>query len=169
MTPTHKITLTGLALVTAVAMLVIVAASSWAERPPETGTGTGVITTVETIDGPRDTGPNRVETRRLTGTLDGALQGTFFEEVRGVVSADGEVRFQGTAVFDGALDGCGSGTVDLRVNGRGQAGQAPGLPATVADVRIVDQASNTLAVTGHGTITQEGADLTYDIAFHCLE
>lgn len=169
MTSTHKVALSGLALVTVVAMLVIVAASSWAERPPETGTGTGVIATVETIDGPRDAGPNRVETRRLTGTLDGALQGTFVEEVRGVVSADDEVRFQGTAVFDGALDGCGSGTVGLRVSGRGQAGQAPGLPATVADVRIVDQASNTLPATGHGTITQEGADLTYQVEFHCTE
>lgn len=169
MTPTHKIASAGLALVTVVAMLVVLAASSWADRPPEAGTGTGVIATIETIDGPRDAGPNRIETRRLTGTLEGALQGTFVEEVRGVVSADNEVRFQGTAVFDGALEGCGSGTVNLRVSGRGQAGQAPGLPATVANVRIVDQGSNTLAVTGHGTITQEGADLTYDIEFHCRE
>lgn len=169
MTTTHRIALAALALGTVVAMLVVVAASSWAERPPETGTGTGVIATIETVDGPREAGPNRIETRRLTGTLDGALQGTFVEEVRGVVGADDDVRFQGTAVFDGTLEGCGSGTVNLRVNGRGQAGQAPGLPATVANVRIVDQASNTLPVTGQGTITQEGADLTYEIEFHCRD
>ena len=86
-----------------------------------------------------------------------------------MVGADGQVRFQGTGVFVGTLEGCGSGTVNLRLNGRGQAGEAPGLPATVTKFRVVDQASNTLAATGHGTIRQEGLDLEYEFQFVCRE
>lgn len=167
MPATRKLALTGAGLLTLVAILLLLAASSWAERPGS-GEGEGQITNVEVLDS-RESGNNRIEERRLNGFLSGTLDGTFEEEVRGVVGSDGTVRFQGTGVYDGTLEGCGFGTVNLRVNGRGQAGQAPGLPATVTKFRVVDRASNTLDVTGHGTIFQEGADLAYELEFVCHE
>lgn len=167
MTATRRLALTGMGLCTVVAMMLVLAASSWADRP-SSGAGEGQITSVAVLDS-REAGTNRIEERRLVSSITGTLDGTVVEEVRGVVGADGQVRFQGTGVFVGSLEGCGSGTVNLRLNGRGQAGQAPGLPATVTKFRVVDQASNTLAATGHGTIRQEGLDLEYEFQFVCRE
>lgn len=167
MPATRKFAFISTALLILVAILLLLAAASWAERPGS-GKGEGQITNVEVLDS-RESGDNRIEERRLNGSLSGTLEGTFVEEVRGVVGSDGQVRFQGTGVFDGALEGCGFGTVNLRVDGRGQAGQAPGLPATVTEFRVVDRPSNTLDATGHGTIRQEGADLAYELEFVCHE
>ena len=166
MATTRKITLTGTVLFTGMAMLLALAASSWAQGPPVTGTGTGTIMDLEVLDS-RDAGTNRIETRRLTVELDGALKGTFIQEVRGVVSADGQVRFQGTGEFTGELEGCGEGTSHFRLNGRGQAGPFPDLPVTTVNGTVVDQASTTVPATGHGTFTQAGPQLTYEIQYVC--
>lgn len=167
MTATRRLAAAGLGIGTLVGLLLVLAGSSWAERP-STGEGEGQITNVEILDS-RESGENRIEKRRLNGFLTGTLEGEFVEEVRGVVGADNQVRFQGTGVFEGTLEGCGFGTVNLSVNGRGEAGQAPGLPATVTEYRVIDESSNTLDVTGHGTIRQEGADLAYELEFVCHE
>ena len=166
MTTTRKITLTGMALCTGVAMLFVLAVSSWAQGPPQTGAGTGTIVDLKVLDS-REDGTNRIETRELTVDLEGDLDGTFVQEVRGVVRADGQVRFQGTGEFDGTLEGCGAGTVHFRLNGRGQAGEPPGLPATTVQATVVDQASNPRPATGRATIEQTGLNLSYEVEYVC--
>ncbi len=167
MSATRKMALTGLVLFTGMAMLLALAASSWAQGPPVTGTGTGILVQEPEVLDSREAGNNRIETRELIVELEGALEGTFTQEVRGVVSADGQVRFQGTGEFEGTLEGCGEGTSHFRLNGRGQAGEFPDFPATTVNAAVVDQASSTLPATGRGTFSQTGPFLTYEIQYVC--
>jgi hypothetical protein len=133
--------------------------------PPLAGTGTGEILTLE-ITSSREAGGNRIESRELTGRVDGTLQGEFVEHVSGVVHRDGRVTFSGTMVFTGTVGDCGEGTITLGLSGRGEVPMA-GFPVTEASVRVIDQAANTVAVSGVGTVQQEGPFLTYAIQYVC--
>jgi hypothetical protein len=130
--------------------------------PPRTGSGTAAITSLEDVSS-RSAGENVIKERRLTGTLSGALQGTFAEEVRGVIR-DGHVTFEGTLQVTGAIPGCGEGTFMLGLNGEGSAGL---FPVTDARVRVIQHGSSTLRVGGHGTVHQEGASMSYQLQYTC--
>jgi hypothetical protein len=93
----------------------------------------------------------------------GVLSGTFVEHVRGVIHPSGLVTFQGTMEFTGTMEGCGEGTILAHLSGRGQAG----VPVTEASIRVIDQAGNTIAVTGTGTVEQIGPSLTYELRYVC--
>ena len=85
-----------------------------------------------------------------------------------MVHPDGTVTFQGTLVFVGTVDGCGTDlTLTARLQGRGQTGPPPTLPVTEATVTVIDQAANTVRVTGHGTVLQNGPALSYSIQYSC--
>lgn len=150
---------------TTVGAMASAATSPAAAQPPVSGSGTGQITDVE-ITNVREVDGNRHEDRILRGTIDGTLEGTFVERVSGVVHKSGRVVFHGTMVFTGQLEDCGEGTIHLGLSGNGRVPQ-PGFPITEASVRVINQASNTIDVTGQGTVTQEGQDLTYDIQYVC--
>lgn len=130
--------------------------------PPQTGSGTGLIVSLEDVSS-RNAGRNVIKERRLTGSLSGTLQGSFVEEVRGVIH-DGRVTFEGTLQFTGSVPECGDGTFVLGLSGEGQAGL---FPVTDATVRVIKHSSNTIPVTGTGTVHQEGPSLTYDIKYTC--
>lgn len=143
----------------------VAAVSPAAAQPPVSGSGTGQITGVE-ITNVREVDGNRHEDRILRGTVEGTLDGTFEQHTSGVVHKSGSVVFHGTMTFTGRLENCGEGTIDLRLSGKGHIPQ-PGFPITEGTVRVINQATNTIDVTGHGTVFQEGQDLTYDIQYAC--
>lgn len=130
--------------------------------PPLNGSGSGTITALE-ITSNVTAGGNRIQTRRLEGTLTGALEGTFTEHVRGVVHSTGLVTFQGTMEFTGTVADCGSGSILATVSGQGVAGA----PVTDASFRIVNQEAGTLAVSGTGTQHQVGPSITYEVQYVC--
>lgn len=163
MTGTRSVLSTGVAAFTAVVLLIVLAGPAGAAGPPLSGSGEGVITSVQTTSS-REAGGNRIEERRLEGVMTGTLEGTFVEEVRGVVHANGQVTFQGTLVFTGTVADCGDGTITGRLQGRGEAGPSP---VTDATIRVVDQASNTVAISGQGSVHQHGPFLAYEIQYHC--
>lgn len=133
---------------------------------PLSGSGTGRITNL--VPTPvREVGGNRFEDRILTGTVTGTLEGTFEQHVSGMVHKSGRVVFDGTMTFDGQVGDCGTGTLTLGVTGRGQI-EPPGIPITEASVRVIEQATNTVDITGMGTVSQEGANLTYEIQYKCV-
>lgn len=143
----------------------VAAVSPTAAQPPVSGSGTGQITHVETTN-VREVDGNRHEDRILRGTVEGTLDGTFEQHTSGVVDESGRVVFRGTMTFTGELEDCGEGTINLRFSGKGHVPR-PGFPITEASVRVVNQAANTIDVTGQGTVSQEGQDLTYDIQYVC--
>ena len=114
----------------------------------------------------REAGQNRFEDRVLTGTVTGTLEGTFVQDTSGVVHESGRVVFDGTMTFTGRVSDCGEGTINLAVSGRGHIPE-PDFSITEASVRVVEQAANTVDVTGQGTVFQEGPNLTYDIQYNC--
>lgn len=145
------------------ALVVATAAPAAAQGPPRSGTGQGFVTSlVETSS--RDAGGNRIAERVLEGVMTGALEGTFREEVRGVVHRNGRVTFHGTLWFEGTAEGCGTGTVVARLAGRGTAGAAP---ITDATFTLVQRPSGTIAAAGHGTVHQEGPLLSYQVRYVC--
>lgn len=134
-----------------------------AQGPPRTGDGTGGIWLVDETSS-RDAGRNRIATRELAGVLvSGPLQGTFEQEVRGVVHASGRVTFQGTMSFTGTAAGCGEVAVVARLTGRGQAGPAP---VTDGTFTIIGQTAGA-PVTGHGTVHQNGGEISYEVQYVC--
>lgn len=146
------------------ALLLGVVAPVSAAGPPLTGSGAGHITSLQETSS-RDAGGNRIAERRLTGVLtSGPLSGTYTQTVRGVVHADGTVSFSGTMRFTGTVEGCGQGTVDARIQGKGQAGAAP---VTEGTITLVGGASSTLSATGHGTVQQAGPLVTYEVQYLC--
>jgi hypothetical protein len=131
--------------------------------PPQTGSGSGMITSLEILSS-RDVGPNRIQERTITGVMQGALQGTFVEHARGVIHATGLVTYQGRFEFTGTVEGCdGAGTLTASLSGRGEAG----LPVTEASFRVIDQATSTLRVAGTGTMQQVGPLFTYEVRYVC--
>lgn len=144
-------------------LLLTVAVPTAASGPPLTGSGEGVITSVE-VTSSTDAGGNRVEERRLEGFLTGTLEGTFVEQVRGVVHGNGQVTFQGVLEFTGTVGECGDGVVTGRLSGSGTAGQSP---QTEAKIRLVDQASSTVDVAGNGVVLQDGPFIDYEISYVC--
>lgn len=129
---------------------------------PQHGSGTGVITSL-VITSSRTAGSNIIQTRRLEGIATGTLEGTFVEEVSGVIHGSGLVTFHGTLEFTGTVADCGSGTISGTLRGTGQAG----LPTSETRFSVTNQASNTLRVTGTGTMSQVGPALTYEIQYKC--
>jgi hypothetical protein len=111
----------------------------------------------------RVAGGNVFQDRDLVGTVSGTLDGTFEENVSGVIHASGLVTFQGTMTFTGTVAGCGSGTLTLGVSGQGVAGA----PVTESSVRVIDSAANTIQAHGTGTVSQVGPNLTYEIQYTC--
>ena len=148
----------------ATAVLALVGTAPSSAAPPQSGSGNGVIMHDEVISA-RVAGGNRIVERVLAGSFTGTLTGDVVERVRGVVHPDGTVTFAGTLVFTGTVDGCGTGTVTARLEGRGLAD--PTNPVTEATVQIVNQASTTVPVTGHGTVEQNGPFLSYSIQYSC--
>ncbi|MPY98081.1 MAG: hypothetical protein GEU97_08780 [Actinophytocola sp.] len=145
------------------ALLLTLAAPTAASGPPLAASGEGVITSVEETSS-RDADGNRIAERRLEGFLTGTLEGTFVEEVRGVVHDNGQVTFQGTLEFTGTVGECGDGTVHGRLSGKGTAGENP---RTEARATLVDHASSTVDAAGTGVVVQDGPFLTYDIQYSC--
>ena len=134
--------------------------------PPVSGSGDALITNLEAFP-VREVGGNTFEDRVLHGkTVSGPLDGTFEQTVSGKVHASGRVVFRGRIEFTGSLGDCGEGTLNLGVSGRGHVPQ-PGFPITEASVRVIDQATNTIDVTGTGSLFQRGPELTYDIQYVC--
>jgi hypothetical protein len=129
---------------------------------PQQGSGTGMITSL-VITSSRTAGNNVIQTRRLEGIATGTLEGTFVEEVSGVIHGNGLVTFHGTLEFTGTLAECGSGTITGTLSGTGRAG----LPITESRFSVTNQASNTLRATGTGTMSQVGAVVTYEIRYKC--
>jgi hypothetical protein len=132
--------------------------------PPLLGSGAAEIETLE-ITSLVPVGPNVRQERTITGSLTGALDGTFVEHARGMVHHTGLVTYQATFVFTGTVAGCtGEGSFTASLSGRGQGGPAP---VTEANFRIIDQASNTLRIAGTGTMNQNGFDATYEVRYVC--
>lgn len=130
--------------------------------PPLEGSGTGLISELVIVSS-RTAGKNVIQERRLTGTVEGTLEGIFVENVHGVIHGNGRVTFRGTMEFTGTMAGCGTGTITLGLSGTGQAG----LPVTEATVRVIGGGDNTIATRGTGTVRQEGPLLTYEIRYVC--
>lgn len=127
-----------------------------------TGSGTGTIdiraiTTLAVFNG------FVVQKRDLTGELTGALDGTFTEEVTGVIAPNGNVTFFGKLVFTGTVEGCGEGTVTGLVFGKA----VSGVPTAEASVTVIPGLS-TVPVRGTATIEQVGTALTYQVTYHCV-
>ena len=133
--------------------------------PPVAGSGDGLITNLDVFP-VREVGGNTFEDRILRGTVTGTLDGSFEQNVSGMVHKNGRVVFRGTMEFTGALANCGEGTINLGVSGRGHIPR-PGFPITEANVRVIKQPANTIDVTGTGVVFQEGPELTYDIRYVC--
>lgn len=134
--------------------------------PPVSGSGDAVITNLEVFP-VREVGGNTFEDRVLQGrTLSGPLDGTFEQKVSGKVHENGRVVFRGRMEFTGTVGDCGEGTINLGISGRGDVPE-PGLPITEASARVINQAANTVDVTGTGNLSQEGPFLTYDIRYVC--
>lgn len=144
----------------AAALLVTTAVPAAATGPPLSGSGEGVITSVEETSS-RDANGNRIAERRLEGFMNGALEGTFVEVVRGVVHDNGEVTFHGTLDFTGTVAECGSGVVNARLSGKGTAGANP---QTTARFTSVDESST---ASGTGVVVQDGPFLSYDVQYQC--
>lgn len=149
-------------LLAGVAALLLLATPAGAQGPPLQGSGTGTVESL-VITSSREAGENVIQERTLTGTVTGTLEGTFVERVRGVIHGDRLVTFQGTLTFTGTLQDCGEGTITLGVSGRG----VPGVPVTEAKLRVIDQASNTIDVTGVGTVDQVGPNMEYELQYVC--
>jgi hypothetical protein len=153
---------TGPVIAATAALLLMAATPSWAAGPPQEGSGTGqVLSFVNTSD--RTAGNNRIVERQADGVVDGPLDGTFTEQQRGVVHADGTVTFEGTLVFTGVVAGCGTGTITTRLQGQGQANP----PLTSGTITVIDAGTNTVPAHGHGTIQQIGALVRYDVRYTC--
>jgi hypothetical protein len=133
-----------------------------AEARPLSGEGTGEITSID-IEVIREAGGNVTQVRQLEGSLTGTIDGTFVETVTGVVHKSGRVTFRGTLTFTGTVADCGEGTFTVGVTGRAQSG----LPTADATFRVINQAANTLGITGTGTLSQVGTALTYEVAYIC--
>ena len=151
--------ISGAILLTALTAVVVGAPAS---AQPLPGSGTGTITRLD-VTPTKDAGGNVTQVRTVEGVVDGAISGTFVETVTGVVHASGLVTFHGTMTFEGTVAGCGEGTFVVGVTGRAQAG----IPTADASFRAVDQSSNTLAITGTGSLRQVGAQLSYDVSYTC--
>lgn len=130
--------------------------------PPMSGSGTGMIETLE-ITSSRGAGGNVIQERTLTGTVAGTLTGTFAQRVRGVIHANGHVTFSGTLEFTGTLAGCGDGTLLLRLAGKGTAG----IPVTDARLVPIKGPGSTIAAQGVGTVHQVGPNMTYEVRYTC--
>lgn len=142
--------------------LLLFAPVAGAAGPPVTGAGTGTVASLE-ITSAREAGGNVIQDRTLTGTVTGTLEGSFEQHVRGVIHGDRLVTFQGTLTFTGTLEGCGEGTITLGVSGHG----VPGVPVTESTVRVINQSSNTIDVTGVGTVSQVGPAMEYELRYVC--
>lgn len=124
-----------------------------------------MITHLE-ITGSREAGRNRFEDRTLRGEVTGDLEGTFEQQTSGKVHESGSVVFRGNMIFDGVVADCGTGRINLGLAGSGHIPE-PGFPITEASVRVINQATNTVDVTGTGTVRQKGPNLWYDIRYVC--
>jgi hypothetical protein len=148
-------------IVAGIIVALIVAAPASASAPT-VGTGSGTIA-VRSITPVRAAGGNLIQERELAGTVTGALEGTFVQQVQGVIHPSGLVTFAGTMTFTGTVAGCGSGTLTLGVSGQGVAGA----PVTESRVRVINAAANTIAVHGVGTVSQTGPSVTYVVQYQC--
>lgn len=133
-----------------------------AAAPPLSGSGTATIERVE-VEVIREAGGNVTEVRQIHGTVHGAIEGTFEETVTGVVHDSGLVTFHGTMTFTGTVADCGDGTFKVGVTGRAEAG----VPTAEATFRAINQAENTLPITGTGTLQQTGPNIEYDVRYTC--
>jgi hypothetical protein len=151
------------ALLTTLLLLLAMAWPAAAAPPLQEGSGQGSIQ-IANIEEIRQAGGNSIQQRQITGVVTGDLDGTFVQDVRGVVHRNGQVTFQGTMTFTGTIGTCGEGTVTLGLNGKGAAGA---LPVTESRVRPIGQAGNTVAVVGQGTVSQDGLAVTYELTYRC--
>ncbi len=155
-------------LVLTVAVLML-AAPAGAAGPPLEGSGEGAFAPPEPGERIREAGASGawIEERTLTGEVtSGPLEGELVQHVTGTVRQPANfVTFHGTAMFTGTIEGCGEEehTLTLRLTGRGQANP----PVTESQMHVVDQSSGGPRVTGQGTVSQIGADFTYDIRYVC--
>lgn len=133
-------------------------ASASAALMTGSGTGTVALRSVEIV---RQADGNVIQERSLTGTVSGALNGTYVEHVRGVVKKSGDVTFEGTMVFEGDVAGCGAGTLVLRVEGKA----VSGLPTS--EGRLTTIGGGTVDVRGIATFSQVGPALSYEAQYSC--
>jgi hypothetical protein len=151
------------ALLATLALLLASALPAAGSSPLQQGSGEGQIVIAQ-IDEVAAPGGNSIQERVINGTVEGALEGTFVQDVRGVVRRDGQVTFQGTMTFTGTIGDCGEGTITLGLTGKGAGGP---LPVTESRVRPIRQAGNDIAVVGQGTVSQDGLDVTYELTYRC--
>jgi hypothetical protein len=156
------ITFTSLALAIA-ALLLSMAGPAAAHGPPLQGDGTGELE-LSYLEVLRTPGPNSIQYRELTGTVEGALTGEIVQRVTGTVHGAGHVTFRGTLEFTGTVAGCGDEehTLTLGLTGKGLAGAAP---VTESTVRAIGGPGQGPAVVGVGTVFQDGFDVTYSLQY----
>lgn len=158
-------------MLTAAMILLFSAVPSTADGPLLEGSGEGMLTGIE-VTPIRDVGGNSHQARDITGIVSGTLTGTFTQETVGTVHTNHPqnlVTFRGVLLFTGTIEGCGDGeehTVALGLTGKGTV-PVPGVPVTESSVRVIGHPANTLDATGHGTISQEGPFLSYELQYRC--
>ncbi|HEX9267160.1 MAG TPA: DUF3224 domain-containing protein [Candidatus Limnocylindria bacterium] len=145
----------GLAAIVAVALLAQPAAAT----EPSSGSGTFVFTSM-TPTGARTADSNTIITATATGALSGALTGTFTDELRQVLHADGTSEFHGTLTCTCTVQGM-KGTVVLRFEGSGTGGSA-------GQFTVVSASGNLEGLHGQGTFAQTSPAVagTYEINMH---
>jgi hypothetical protein len=148
-------------LVALVALALLLAAPAAAD-PPTPGSGAGTVT-LRAITESRTADGNTIQERQNEGVLGGAFDGSFTQDLRGVIHKDGRVTFHGFMVFVGVAGSCGAGTVYIELEGTGIAGA----PVTEGRMRTIDQAGSTVPVHVIGTFTQGANVFTYQGTFHC--
>ncbi|HVM13414.1 MAG TPA: hypothetical protein VM287_03690 [Egibacteraceae bacterium] len=162
-------TTTRVALAALLALLLL-AAPAGAAGVLLDGSGTGTITGLA-VTPIREVAGISQEARTLTGVIEGTLEGTYVQETVGVVNRnrpENTVTFRGVLTFTGTVEGCGDEvhTLVLGLVGRGTV-PVPGFPVTEAFLWVIRHPDNTLNATGHGTASQVGADLTYELQYTC--
>jgi hypothetical protein len=140
----------------------LVLAAPLAASPPTPGSGAGTIllrapTETRTADG------NVIQERHTMGVVTGAFDGTYVEDVRGVIHKDGLVTFHGFMTFTGIAGDCGVGTVYVELEGRAIAG----VGIAEGRLRTVDEGAATVKVHAMGAFEQLATTFTYAGQFHC--
>ena len=129
---------------------------------PQAASGTAQVTTF-TPTSTRQAGDNTLVEGIATGTFSGTFTGTFVEHLTEIIHPDGDLNFQGEIVFTGNVDGCGSGTVVLRDEGRGTQFGA----FSDAHAVTVDQGFGTVDVHAILDFDFVGFSATYTGTFQC--
>jgi len=125
-------------LAASAAATAVVAAQPAAAAHPQ-ASGTAHVTSLAFND-VRSAGGNTILEGVQQGDISGTFTGTFVEQFRLVVHADGTTNFHSFLTVVGTAGGCGAGTIRFVVDGQGEG------PVTEGRVRTIDQNDTTVNV-----------------------